>query len=289
MMKYSIMLLLFFLFSCGDSRKENIASILKEWEHREILFPNNPIFSIQGNDTVASPTGSKYKVFSYVDSIGCISCKLKLNEWQKYIADVDSLYPDVVRFLFYFHPKSRNEIRRVLLFDKFKYPVCIDEQDSINELNHFPSEAMFQTFLLDEQNKVIAMGNPINNSKVKELYMSIISGKEGYSNGVNNRQLTTATLSETHLDFGEFPWNAKQQREIQITNTGENPLVINEMVTSCGCTVVEYDKQPVSPGKSIPIKVYYQAGHPEHFNKTITVYCNAKNAPFLVKLSGDAK
>lgn len=128
-------------------------------EHREILFPNNPIFSIQGNDTVASPTGGKYKVFSYVDSIGCISCKLKLNEWQKYIADVDSLYPDVVRFLFYFHPKSRNEIRRVLLFDKFKYPVCIDEQDSINELNHFPSEAMFQTFFLDEQNKVIAMGN----------------------------------------------------------------------------------------------------------------------------------
>ena len=67
MMKYSILLLLFFLFSCSDIKKENIASILKEWEHKEILFPNNSVFSIQGKDTVAYPMGGKYKVFSYVD------------------------------------------------------------------------------------------------------------------------------------------------------------------------------------------------------------------------------
>ena len=288
MMKYSILLLLFFLFSCSDSKKKNIASILKEWEHKEILFPCNPIFSIQGKDTVAYPKGGEYKVFSYVDSMGCISCKLKLDEWQKFITDVDSLCPNTVQFLFYFNPKKRSEICRILQFDKFKYPVCIDEQDSINKLNHFSSETMFQTFLLDRENKVIAVGNPIHNSKVKELYLSVILGKES-SNESDNQPQTTAKLSEAQLNLGEFPWKEKQRQDILITNTGDNPLAINEVVTSCGGTTVEYDKQPVLPGKSIPIKVYYQAGYPEHFNKTITVHCNAKNAPFMIKISGDAK
>ena len=211
MMKYSILLLLFFLFSCSDSKKKNIASILKEWEHKQILFPCNPIFSIQGKDTVAYPMGGEYKIFSYVDSMGCISCKLKLDEWQKFITDVDSLCPNTVQFLFYFNPKKRREICRILQFDKFKYPVCIDEKDSINKLNHFSSETMFQTFLLDKENKVIAVGNPIHNSKVKELYLSVILGKE-YSNKSDNQPQTTATLSETQLNLENFHGKRNKDR-----------------------------------------------------------------------------
>ena len=42
-------------------------------------------------------------------------------------------------------------------------------------------------------------------------------------------------------------------------------LVIDDAVTSCGCTSVEYSKEPVSPGKSLDIIVTYKADHPEHF------------------------
>ena len=45
----------------------------------------------------------------------------------------------------------------------FSYPVCIDEKDSFNLLNKFPKDNRFQTFLLDKNKKVVAIGNPINN------------------------------------------------------------------------------------------------------------------------------
>lgn len=70
---------------------------------------------------------------------------------------------------------------------------------------------------------------------------------------------------------------------------GEAPLVINDVITSCGCVAVEYSKEPVQPGRKLNLKIKYQAEHPEHFNKTITVYCNAKGSPFHLTIGGNAK
>ena len=64
--------------------------------------------------------------------------------------------------------------------ENFDYPVCIDEKDSINKLNHFPVEMRFQTLLLDKENKVLAIGNPVQNPKIKELYLKIISGESAF-------------------------------------------------------------------------------------------------------------
>ncbi|MEL5893774.1 DUF1573 domain-containing protein [Bacteroides sp. GD17] len=72
-------------------------------------------------------------------------------------------------------------------------------------------------------------------------------------------------------------------------NIGNKPLVIEDMNTSCGCTAVEYSKEPALPGKEIALNVTYKADHPEHFNKTITVYCNADTSPIVLKISGNAK
>ena len=74
-----------------------------------------------------------------------------------------------------------------------------------------------------------------------------------------------------------------------LKNTGDNTLVIDAVAISCGCTKVEYDKEPVRPGGSVDLHVSYKAEHPEHFNKTITVYCNAKVSPLLLKIMGNAE
>ena len=74
-----------------------------------------------------------------------------------------------------------------------------------------------------------------------------------------------------------------------ISNVGKLPLVINDVITSCGCTKVDYIKKPILPGDNIILKIKYKAEQPEHFNKTITVYCNAESAPFKLNISGNAK
>ncbi len=101
----------------------------------------------------------------YIDSIGCMSCKMNLPEWANFIIELDSISNKTVPCLFIFNPKKNGKERVVSLLRRvhFSYPVCIDEKDSFNLLNKFPKDNRFQTFLLDKNKKVVAIGNPINN------------------------------------------------------------------------------------------------------------------------------
>ena len=65
--------------------------------------------------------------------------------------------------------------------------------------------------------------------------------------------------------------------------------MIQDITTSCGCTKVEYSKEPVRPGSKLELKVIYEAEQSERFNKTVTVYCNSKNSPIHLKVKGNAK
>ena len=91
------------------------------------------------------------------------------------------------------------------------------------------------------------------------------------------------------MDFGSFPKEEKQEQSFVLTNTGKGLLVIQDIVTSCGCTKVEYSKEPVRPNGTLEVKVIYEAEKAEHFNKTVTVYCNSKNSPVRLLVKGNAK
>lgn len=289
-MKYIIAILLLFLVSCKDNKREHALNVLQNWNSKELIFPSELYFTINGKDSVdySVSSQSQYKVVVYVDSVGCTSCKLRLPAWKSFMSQVDSLASNSVQFLFFFFPKNKTEISNILVTDRFKYPVCIDEQDSLNILNHIPTEMMFQTFLLNKKNKVVAIGNPVHNPKIRELYLAIITGKS-HSAKVDDKLLTTAVLSTSQLNMGIFDWKQEQLVEFSFTNSGDNPFVVEEIYTSCGCTTVEYSKEPIQPGGNLKVKVKYKAERPEHFNKTITVYCNAEDSPFHLKISGNAK
>lgn len=82
----------------------------------------------------------------------------------------------------------------------------------------------------------------------------------------------------TH-DFGKFSESApKVTCVFNFTNIGDAPLVINQAVASCGCTVPQYTKAPVLPGQKGQIKVTYNGTgkFPGHFKKSITIRTNGK-------------
>ena len=80
----------------------------------------------------------------------------------------------------------------------------------------------------------------------------------------------------TH-DFGTF---SESSPVVECTfifkNVGEAPLIINQAVASCGCTVPSYTKEPIAPGATGAIKVTYngKGKFPGHFKKTITIRTN---------------
>ncbi|MBO5080574.1 MAG: DUF1573 domain-containing protein [Bacteroidaceae bacterium] len=283
----TLIMCVWMLASCQESREEAVLRLVSEWNGKEIKFPSRSVFTIQGKDTVDFEFGhADYKVITYIDSVGCTSCKLQLHRWKQLVAKVDSLTDGRVPFLFYFHPKDMKELRYLTRRDDFTYPVCFDEKDELNQLNQFPSDMTFQTFLLDKDNKVVAMGNPVLNPNIKVLYLDVIMGKTKEKQAGN---VTAVSLDRTTMDFGSFPQSEKQERSFILTNTGNGLLVIQDIVTSCGCTKVEYSKEPVRPGETLEVKVIYEAEQAEHFNKTVTVYCNAENSPLRLAVKGAAK
>ena len=115
-----------------------------------------------------------YKVLLYTDSVGCTSCRLNLHVWKAYMEEAEAIVPGKVDFLFYFQPKNRKELEYLLKREKMEHTVFMDEKGEINRINDFPEEMEYQCFLLDGENKVISIGNPILNPKIWEIYKQVI-------------------------------------------------------------------------------------------------------------------
>ena len=223
---------------------------------------------------------------TYIDSVGCTSCKLQLPRWKQFMHEVDSTMNSNIPFVFYFHPKDMKELRYITRRDAFTYPVCFDEKDDFNALNHFSGEMTFQTFLLDKDNKVVAIGNPVHNPKVKELYLRLLKGTKSSN---TEAPVTEVSLETESIDFGSFSQVEKQERKFILTNTGKNLLVIYDVIPSCGCIEVKYEKKGIRSGDKTELTVIYKAEKAEYFSKTINVYCNANNSPLHLKVIGEAK
>lgn len=285
---YILIIIAFCTFSSCKNRKSDVANILIEWIGKEVRFDKKHVFTYQGEDTVNfSISKEQYKILIYTDSTGCMACNLQLNEWSKWIKEMDSVFKNKVAFLFFMHPRSVSDMKFMLKTQNFTYPICIDEKNEINNINHFPTQRDLQTFLLDENNKVLAMGNPIHNPKVKELYLNIITGNNFFKKEKVSK--TKIQLTRQNIDLGTFDWKKEQNAQIVIKNIGKIPLVINDVITSCGCVRVEFDNTPVLSEKSVSMEVFYKAEHPEYFLKTIRIYCNVENSPLQLKITGNAK
>lgn len=282
--------LLFFLnlSSCQENtQKKKITEIIKSWQGKEIIFPEGLIFTKYGKDTIEyNIPVSDYKIMMYVDSIGCTSCKLQLYKWKELIVEIDSLIDGTVPILFFFHPKDLREVSFLLRRDSINIPVCIDKQDKINQINHFPSQQEFQCFLLDKQNKVIYVGNPTRNRQIKEMYLSAISNNK-YNPSVQSLGITRIKVDQTNFDLGTLKKDDNKKICVIIRNIGKLPFLIYDAKTSCGCVQIDYIKQPVAPGNTTEIILTYHADKTGPINKTISIYGNIDTSPLTINLKGE--
>lgn len=96
-------------------------------------------------------------------------------------------------------------------------------------------------------------------------------------------------LSASEVNFGTFKEEAgKQTRDIEVLNSGNGPLVIQNIVASCGCTTPTWTKEPIpAGGKGRITAIYDPAGRPGQINKTLSVYTNSKPEIVVISLKGE--
>lgn len=95
------------------------------------------------------------------------------------------------------------------------------------------------------------------------------------------------SFNEKSHDFGAVPWNMPATASFNVTNTGNKPLVISNVTTSCGCTVAGWTKEPIAPGKSGVISSTFDAKAIGRFHKTIGIYSNASPTPVYLVIKGE--
>ena len=101
--------------------------------------------------------------------------------------------------------------------------------------------------------------------------------------GATETAAATTTLTPDNLafksdsyDFGTVEEGPAAEHVFTFTNTGKEPLIIQRVQPSCGCTTPDWTKEPIAPGKTGMIKSSYGTqGRPGHFEKTMTVFTNA--------------
>jgi hypothetical protein len=100
---------------------------------------------------------------------------------------------------------------------------------------------------------------------------------------------TKMQVAATEHDFGTFKEEAGRQTfDFIVTNTGTDPLVIQNVVASCGCTTPEWTKQPIpAGGRGKVTAIYDPKDRPGPFNKTLSVYTNSKPEVVVLTIKGE--
>ena len=112
---------------------------------------------------------------------------------------------------------------------------------------------------------------------------TVYSQNQPTGNSAAKAKFTIDNLVHDYGDISESGGLASH--DFIIFNNGDSPLVIKQVIASCGCTTPDWTKEAIGPKKTGKIKVAYNPqGRPGPFTKTITVYCeNADPVQLTIK------
>jgi hypothetical protein len=88
-------------------------------------------------------------------------------------------------------------------------------------------------------------------------------------------------------DYGTILVGGNGTSEFNFKNTGTEPLILNDVHSTCGCTVPSWPKEPVKAGETSKIVVVYNTKRVGPINKSISVASNATSTPIVLRIKGN--
>ena len=124
------------------------------------------------------PSNSSYKWIEYVDSAECSPCTIDhLSEWKLYLKTNGKLCD--IQIIIESKKYKLQQIKEKLIQNDIQLPVYIDTSFIFHRHNpQIPNKRIFHTFLLDESNKVILVGNPLKNKRIDSLFYERIKKRQ---------------------------------------------------------------------------------------------------------------
>ncbi|TXG35709.1 DUF1573 domain-containing protein [Seonamhaeicola maritimus] len=120
---------------------------------------------------------------------------------------------------------------------------------------------------------------------MKQLITILFIGLISFSVNAQEKKAKIEFKTDT-IDYGTIEKGSDGVRVFEFTNTGDAPLIISNVKSSCGCTIPSKPKDPIMPGKTGEIKVKYDTNRVNPIRKTITVISNADTPTVALKIKG---
>jgi len=123
---------------------------------------------------------------------------------------------------------------------------------------------------------------------MKKIVLVLFIGMLGLSLTAQDNAAKIEFKTET-VDYGEINKGSDGVRVFEFTNTGNAPLIVSNVKSSCGCTIPKWSKDPILPGKTGKIDVKYDTKRVGPIRKAITVTSNAATPTKVLKIKGTIK
>lgn len=171
------------VISCSTRRQQYVQEI-KNLQSKPILLPTKGLVIQQGKKVKEGPLNEyeRLNLVIYADSLECTTCALNhIDSWQSVI-EYAKHYNNQLNLSFIFSSMKNKQyaIELFLTHKMFDCPILLDTLGEFEKLNpHLPKNRALHTFLLDENNNVILVGNPLRNKKIEEMFYQIVEEKLG--------------------------------------------------------------------------------------------------------------
>lgn len=175
-----LILTLGMLFCAGCTEKsahdKKLEEELRHFKEKPIVFPDNMIAKVCDGEILPDTTllSRPSKMVTYIGKDGCTDCKLR-SLLPLYMFMLESRKYKNFGMVIILNTSDQKATERLLTELRFRHTVFYDVDGSFERLNpHIPAKNDFHTFLLNENNRVVLIGNPTHNEDLNNLYQAEI-------------------------------------------------------------------------------------------------------------------
>lgn len=236
--------------SCSSSGSDRAAVV--DLLGRTISFPDSTLFRIKDAPLNSIGHHYDYTIINVIDSADCTSCKMRLGFWKAVLNRLNSQRDISVNFIMVLNGTDSKEAEIALKRYDFNEPVIFDPERKFSEFNNLSREDKYSTLLLDSDNKIIAIGNPTQNPKIKRLYQSLI---------FDNRQDSILSYPDSiepitkSLALGIIAAGDTIKAQIEIHNKSDHIYTLDSISCADAAIFSIYSDRIINPGEKKMIDI----------------------------------
>lgn len=226
-------------------------------------------------------TTSNYTIISFVDQSGCTPCQLHLSRWKKVMSKLNQDVNKTVSLILVIDESMTDIVINEVMKEDFKDMIVIEHNGNIRRLlNTTRTDGSF-SFLLNQDKKIVAYGDPCTDSHILKLYMHTI--------GVKNLNEVTPKIKLINPVKSAGIINDKKvhKENFYIDNKDTLSYFIEKVLFDSIITRINYNQSEIAPGKHLRIEVCFSVDNVKGpFRSTASVKLDKVAEPMTLIVKG---